>query len=72
MKNRLYYGDNLDILRLYVDDESVDWVYLDPPLSRVELFKQDRAQFSSTNAVRGTGFVGRARLFQALNLADST
>lgn len=30
-KNRLYYGDNLDVLRRYVVDESVDLVYLDPP-----------------------------------------
>ena len=29
--NSLYYGDNLDILRRYVQDESVDLVYLDPP-----------------------------------------
>src|SRR5947209_6086388 len=29
--NLLYYGDNLDVLRRYVDDESVDLVYLDPP-----------------------------------------
>ncbi len=29
--NELYYGDNLDILPRYVDDESVDLVYLDPP-----------------------------------------
>ena len=29
--NILYYGDNLDILRRYIDDESVDLVYLDPP-----------------------------------------
>jgi hypothetical protein len=27
--NTLYYGDNLDILREYVDEESVDLVYLD-------------------------------------------
>ncbi len=32
--NTLYYGDNLDILRRYVDDESVDLVYLDPPFNR--------------------------------------
>lgn len=30
-KNTLYYGDNLNIMRDYVDDESVDLVYLDPP-----------------------------------------
>ena len=29
--NQLLYGDNLDILRRYVAEESVDLVYLDPP-----------------------------------------
>jgi DNA modification methylase len=29
----LYYGDNLDILRRYIQDESVDLVYLDPPFN---------------------------------------
>ena len=28
--NLLYYGDNLDVLRRHVKDESVDLVYLDP------------------------------------------
>jgi site-specific DNA-methyltransferase (adenine-specific) len=31
--NRLYYGDNLDVLRRHIDDESVDLVYLDPPFN---------------------------------------
>lgn len=31
--NRLYYGDNLDVLRRHVDDASVDLVYLDPPFN---------------------------------------
>jgi len=35
--NVLYYGDNLDILRRYIPDESVDLIYLDPP------FNSDRA-----------------------------
>lgn len=30
-KNKLYYGDNLDILRRYIKDETVDLIYLDPP-----------------------------------------
>jgi DNA modification methylase len=30
-ENVLYYGDNLDILRRYVGDESVNLIYLDPP-----------------------------------------
>ncbi len=33
MPNTLYYGDNLEILRQHVPDESVDLVYLDPPFN---------------------------------------
>ena len=32
-ENHLYYGDNLDVLRRYVKDESVDLIYLDPPFN---------------------------------------
>lgn len=32
-ENTLYYGDNLDVLRRHVKDESVDLVYLDPPFN---------------------------------------
>ncbi len=31
--NTLYYGDNLNIVRRYIRDESVDLVYLDPPFN---------------------------------------
>ncbi|MBC8105876.1 MAG: hypothetical protein H7Z14_04750 [Anaerolineae bacterium] len=31
--NTLYYGDNLDIVRRYIDDESADLTYLDPPFN---------------------------------------
>lgn len=31
--NHLFYGDNLDILRDCLDDESVDLIYLDPPFN---------------------------------------
>ena len=34
--NTLYFGDNLDILRRYVDDASVDLVYLDPPFNSAQ------------------------------------
>jgi site-specific DNA-methyltransferase (adenine-specific) len=36
MENALYYGDNLDVLRRHLADESVDLIYLDPP------FKSDQ------------------------------
>lgn len=31
--NVLYYGDNLDILRNHIPDESIDLIYLDPPFN---------------------------------------
>ena len=34
----LYYGDNLDILRRYVKDESVDLIYLDPPFNSAQTY----------------------------------
>ena len=33
MTNQLYYGDNLEILRQHIKDESVDLIYLDPPFN---------------------------------------
>ena len=33
MANRLYYGDNLDILRRKLRDETVDLCYIDPPFN---------------------------------------
>ncbi len=52
MDNVLYYGDNLEILRRYVKDETVDLVYLDPPFKSDQnynvLFKeQDGARAAS-------------------------
>lgn len=43
-RNTLYYGDNLDVMREFIPDESVDLVYLDPPFNSARdynvLFKQ--------------------------------
>ncbi|MCG2683500.1 MAG: restriction endonuclease [Planctomycetales bacterium] len=52
MKNTLYYGDNLDILRKKIKDETVDLCYIDPPFNSKRnynqiynrLGKEDRAQ----------------------------
>ncbi|MCL5959401.1 MAG: site-specific DNA-methyltransferase, partial [Chloroflexi bacterium] len=49
--NLLYYGDNLDILRHHVKDESVDLIYLDPPFNSNAnynvLFKETTGQVSA-------------------------
>jgi adenine specific DNA methylase Mod len=31
--NQLYYGDNLQVLREHIANESVDLIYLDPPFN---------------------------------------
>ena len=46
----LYYGDNLDILRRYVADESVDLIYLDPPFNSARSFNVLFAEQDGTRA----------------------
>ena len=33
MKNRLFYGDCLDVLQNSIDDDSIDLIYIDPPFN---------------------------------------
>jgi DNA modification methylase len=42
MKNALYYGDNLELMRnpKYVRDESVDFCYIDPPFNSKRNYNQ--------------------------------
>jgi site-specific DNA-methyltransferase (adenine-specific) len=55
-KNKLYYGDNLDVMRKSIADESVDLIYLDPPfksnanynlLFRADGLSPDEAQWTA-------------------------
>jgi len=48
--NRLYYGDNLDVLRRHVEDESVDLVYLDPPFNSNASYNVLFAEHDGTQA----------------------
>ena len=55
--NRLYFGDNLDILREQVADASVDLVYLDPPFnSNVDYNVLFREQDGERSAAQITAF----------------
>ena len=38
--NKLYYGDNLDVLRKYIRDETVDLCYIDPPFNSKRNYNQ--------------------------------
>jgi DNA modification methylase len=54
MRNTLFYGDNLAILREYIPNESVDLVYLDPPFNSNRsynvLFRHEAAAKPPTNS----------------------
>ena len=40
--NYLYYGDNLDVMRRRLKNETVDLVYLDPPFTHKVLFREPK------------------------------
>lgn len=58
--NKLYFGDNLDMLRRHIKDETVDLVYLDPPFNSNAnynvLFKErgDRPSEAQAEAFKDT------------------
>ena len=39
-ENQLFYGDNLDILRKYIKDETIDLCYIDPPFNSKRNYNQ--------------------------------
>ncbi|MDR0927394.1 MAG: restriction endonuclease [Ignavibacteria bacterium] len=39
-QNQLYYGDNLDVLRKNIKDESIDLCYIDPPFNSSRNYSQ--------------------------------
>ena len=54
--NSLYYGDNLDILRRYVRDESADLIYLDPPFNSNQTYNilfQEKDGSQSASQIQG-------------------
>ncbi len=38
--NKLYYGDNLDVMRKFIRDETVDLCYIDPPFNSKRNYNQ--------------------------------
>ena len=56
--NSLYYGDNLDILRRYVEDESADLIYLDPPFNSNQTYNvlfQEKDGSQSASQIKAFG-----------------
>jgi DNA modification methylase len=48
--NKLFYGDNLEVMRASLADESVDLVYLDPPFNSDEVYNVSFASAGDAGA----------------------
>src|ERR1700722_14603882 len=57
ISNRLYYGDNLDILRTKVRDESVDLCYIDPPFNSKRTYNQIYTNLGQEDRAQAQAFV---------------
>jgi hypothetical protein len=57
--NQLFYGDNVEVLRRYNDDGSVDLVYLDPPFHSNAARKTQRPGIGRTREAHGS--IGEVR-----------
>jgi len=57
MKNKIYYGDNLDVLRKYIKDESIDLCYIDPPFNSKRNYNQIYNNIGKEDKAQAQAFV---------------
>lgn len=57
MPNELYYGDNLEVLRKYIKDETVDLCYIDPPFNSKRNYNQIYNNIGSEDRAQAQAFV---------------
>ena len=57
MTNKLFYGDNLDVLRRKIESESVDLCYIDPPFNSKRNYFQIYNNQGSEDRAQAQAFV---------------
>ena len=57
MSNKLFYGDNLDILRRKIRDETVDLCYIDPPFNSKRNYFQIYNNVGKDDAAQAQAFI---------------
>jgi DNA modification methylase len=55
--NKLFYGDNLQILRKYIQDESIDLCYIDPPFNSKRTYNQIYNNIGREDAAQAQAFI---------------
>ena len=57
MVNCLYYGDNLEVLRKYIEAESVDLCYIDPPFNSKRNYNQIYNNIGKEDVAQAQAFI---------------
>ena len=57
LKNKLFYGDNYDILKAHIKDESIDLCYIDPPFNSKRNYNQIYNAIGSEDKAQAQAFV---------------
>jgi DNA modification methylase len=55
--NQLFYGDNLEVLRKYIKDESVDLCYIDPPFNSKRNYNQIYNNIGQEDKAQAQAFI---------------
>jgi DNA modification methylase len=56
-KNKLYYGDNLEVLKKHIRDETVDLCYIDPPFNSKRNYNQIYTNVGKEDKALATAFI---------------
>jgi len=56
-ENKLFYGDNLDVLRKKIRDETIDLCYIDPPFSSKRNYNQIYNNIGSEDRAQAQAFI---------------
>lgn len=56
-ENKLYYGDNLEVLRKYIKDETIDLCYIDPPFNSKRNYNQIYNNIGKEDKAQAQAFV---------------
>ena len=56
-KNQLFYGDNLEVLRRHIKDESVDLCYIDPPFNSKRNYNQIYNNIGTEDQAQAQAFI---------------
>ncbi len=55
--NKLFYGDNLEVLRKYIKDETIDLCYIDPPFNSKRNYNQIYKNVGKEDKAQAQAFV---------------